>query len=173
MLTVERDFSRFERIALRVALMVSTVGLFAMALVIVANVLGRALFGAPVLSTYDIAAVAGALLGAGAIVTAQIKASHIVMTFLIDPLPYSVRRPIALATGLITTITLAILCYAGISVGAHMARIGESTLVVEIPLAPFRIAWGFACGVAAFVSFLQLSGLMASAVPAEDKSGHE
>ena len=128
---------------LKALLVLGAAALTVMMLVVVANSAGRALFNQPIWFTLD----GAGLLGLAVVVVAMVYAEHervnVIITVIFNRFPPRIRLGLQSFTLLLCSGAAAWLCW-GIGHSTVKAfRIAERTQATSIPLAPFRLVFGF------------------------------
>lgn len=116
----------------------------------VADVLGRAA-GRPIMGTYEIVGLAGAIVTGFAIPFTSWERGHIFMEFLLDRLPSTQRNIMNIFTRILCILLFVFIGYNLLQVAADFHRAGEVSSTLKIPI--FPVAYGVAvccfieCGV--------------------------
>lgn len=121
-------------------------GIVFMALVIIANVIGRYFFRKPILGTVEIVEMAMIIIVFLAISFTDLYSGHVNVDILISKFPKPIQKTIAIVTNSLCLIIVGILTYKSFANAIDYIKTpGEVTSLLEIPLSPFRfiVAVGF------------------------------
>lgn len=121
-----------------------------MVLLTVADVILRYL-GRPILGTYEMVSLAGALVTGFAIPQASLKKVHVTADLLIEKLPQGKRDVTQVTTRLMGIALFVLLSWNLIDMGASMYKTGEGTLTLCLPLYPIAYILGICCFVESLV----------------------
>jgi len=119
--------------------------LAATASLVVANILGRALFNRPILGTYELVGFLTAAVVGLALARCALENSHIAISFLTDKLPPSWQRFTEFAVDLPATVFLFFAAYNIFAYGSRLAASGVVSSTIRLPFYPFiyLVAAGF------------------------------
>jgi TRAP-type C4-dicarboxylate transport system permease small subunit len=109
-------------------------------LLIVANIIYR-FFGGVIAGSYELIEVMVAVVAASAFVYATLEHGHVVINVIVNRFPQRMRaiaESITLATGLGLW---ALVAWANFGLIQEKALSGEKTLLLDIPIFPFRLFW--------------------------------
>jgi TRAP-type C4-dicarboxylate transport system permease small subunit len=112
-----------------------------------ADVLGRKLFGTPVLGTYDITTLLIAPLVSFGIGYAHSEGAHVRVEFLVRILPQQVRRMMAICTSLLSLTFFILLTWRVILYGMKMWETGSQSLTIRLPIFPSVYSIALGCAV--------------------------
>lgn len=113
---------------------------------VVANVIGRGLFEAPIYGTVEIVSLGGLFVISFAIGYTERKESHIVIRILVSRLPERIRSVLAAVSFFFTLCIVALLVWGGFWMAMDDATTpGATTYVLHLSKAPFRFTWVVGC----------------------------
>ncbi len=114
-------------------------------ILIVSNVLLRALWGAPIRGTYEFVGLFTSLAIAFSIAYCAVKDGHIAVTFFVDKLSNKAKKNIQVFLNIITILFIGYISLQLFQYAGDLARRGDTTETTAIPLAPFLyfISLGF------------------------------
>ncbi len=138
----------FIRVMERANHFLAPVGIGAMLImmtVVTLNVLGRAIFNAPIFGTVEVVELTGVFLASFIIGYTQLLRKNITIPILIDRMPARVRGALDSFALFVGMFIFAVLAWTGVTVAWGMAAGSEYTGVFEIAKWPFRLVWGFGC----------------------------
>lgn len=115
--------------------------LFVMMMLTVVDVILR-FFGKPITGTYELVAMAGALVVAFAIPQTSWDNAHIFVDFLLENRPPAVKKTFQSVTKLLGVILFALLAWYLCTKANHLYRSGDVSLTLHIPYYP--VAYGLA-----------------------------
>jgi TRAP-type transport system small permease protein len=130
-------------LAIRVLYAAATVVLMAMTVIIVGNILGRALFNAPIYGTIEIAGLTGAIVVSISVILAERARRNIVVDVVATRFPPRMRAICDGITRLLTAGTLLILFWAMFNFALNSLTGGEYTGTLGISPSPFQFIWAF------------------------------
>lgn len=127
-------------------LIISSISLVLMMLVVVVHVIGRNFFKSPIYGGVELISLSGVFLISFALGYAQMQKAHIIVEVLVSRLPRILRTPIAILVMLINLVTVTLLIWGGLDFfWEAIVKRGSYTLVLHLPLAPFRFIWVLGC----------------------------
>jgi len=125
---------------------VTGVSLVIMMAAVVANVIGRIFFAAPVFGTVEIVSLGGVFLISFAIGYTEQKRRHIVIEILVRKLPQWLQSLFAVVIIFFSLGMVALLVWGGFWIALEDATTpGATTYVLHLNKAPFRFAWVVGC----------------------------
>jgi TRAP-type C4-dicarboxylate transport system permease small subunit len=136
----------------------------AVMIVVCVNVLGRALFGAPLKGTVDMVSLLGAFVIAGAIAYTQVLKGHIRITLFVELLPRSIRIILTCLIDFVGMVLFGIISWQTILFAKGTHEIGELSEVLKIPIAPFAVVVSVGCMALTLVLLADLIGLLSKGV---------
>lgn len=134
---------KVSRISESLSVVSGVAATFVMLLTVV-DVLGRAVKH-PVVGSYEIIALTGAILIGFGMPFTTTSGSHVFMGMLINKLPRAVATGMNIAT---RTLCIALFAVAGVNVfrfAGELARAGEVSPTLKIPVYPFTYIFGICC----------------------------
>lgn len=139
--------SRCVEFAVRALLVLAAVALIVMATIITLNILGRALFNRPIMGTIEYAGVLGVVFASVAIGYVEKHRRNVVMEVVSSKFPPRVKEftdafGLLLGLGIIGVMSWAMFGEAG-----YGLSYGETTVVMGIPLWPFKYVWAVGAAV--------------------------
>jgi TRAP-type C4-dicarboxylate transport system permease small subunit len=135
------NVSRCIEFVVRALLVLASIALVVMATIIAFNIFGRALFHRPILGTIEYAGVAGVIFASVAVGYVEKQRRNVVMEVVSSKLPPRVKA-FTDAFGLLLGLgIIGVLTWAMFREAAYAASYGQTTLVMGIPLAPFKYIW--------------------------------
>jgi TRAP-type C4-dicarboxylate transport system permease small subunit len=114
---------------------IAAAALTLMMCITVADVIGRAA-GHPIMGTYEIVGLMGAIVIGFAVPLASWQKVHIYMEFLVDRLPRSRKNMMNIFTRLLCILLFVFIGYNMFQLGADYQRAGEVSLTLKIPIYP-------------------------------------
>ncbi len=127
-------------------LIISSISLVLMMLVVVVHVIGRNFFKSPIYGGVELISLSGVFLISFALGYAQMQKAHIIVEVLVSRLPRLLRTPLAILVMLINLVTVTLLIWGGLDFfWEAIVKRGSYTLVLHLPLAPFRFIWVLGC----------------------------
>jgi TRAP-type C4-dicarboxylate transport system permease small subunit len=165
LLNVERqnNLRRFtyytERILELISPWLSRIGglaMLAMTLVLVANIIWRNITGLAFKITYESVQLIAIPMVSFSLIVATIKGRHIIVDILISRFSAKMQLILRCITSLIGLGILATLTWANIRYAGEMMIYGETTPVIELPVAPFRIIWTISLAIICFVLIVDI-----------------
>jgi TRAP-type C4-dicarboxylate transport system permease small subunit len=134
---------RVSKISESLSIVSGVAATFVMLLTVV-DVLGRAV-SHPIVGSYEMIALTGAILIGFGMPLTTTSGSHVFMEMLIDRLPKAVATGMNIATRLMC---IALFAVAGVNVfrfAGELARAGEVSPTLKIPVYPFTYVFGVCC----------------------------
>jgi TRAP-type C4-dicarboxylate transport system permease small subunit len=123
---------------------IAGVALTLMMCITVADVIGRAA-GHPIMGTYEIIGLMGAIVIGFAIPLASWQKVHIYMEFLVDRLPRRRKNIMYVFTRMLCTGLFLFIAYNLFQLAADYKRAGEVSLTLQIPIFPVVYGVGVCC----------------------------
>ncbi len=119
--------------------------LAATAVLVVANILGRALLGRSILGTYEMVGLLTAAVVGLALSRCALENGHIAVGFIVEKLPSGAQKIINLAISIPAAAFLAVVAYNIYAFGSRVAATGEVSPTTQIIFYPFiyMVAFGF------------------------------
>ena len=130
----------------RVTRVLTPIGLGALLIMMVAvviNVVGRALFRAPLYGTVEIVEITGTFLISFIAVYTQFKRGNISVGIVVDQMPPRAQGIIGIFGLLLCVGIVAVLAWAAFINAENMVRTNELTGIFEVPKYPLRYVWVF------------------------------
>ncbi len=125
---------------------VASAGMLIIMMAVTVNVVGRAVFGAPLLGTVEIVGMAGVLLVPFALMITEQKRAHIVVEMLTSRLPARAQFVFTIVTFLLSLFAVVLLIWSGVlQVKDCLTRPDMVTPVLRIAKAPFVAVWVVGC----------------------------
>lgn len=140
--------------------------LFFMMMLTVVDVVMR-IFGKPILGTYELVAVAGAIVVGFAVPQTSLGRGHVYVDFLIENRSDAIKNTVFICTRILGICLFALLSFYLFKKGIHLYRSGEVSLTLHIPYYP--AAYGLA-----FCFFIECFALIADILKiytVEDRNG--
>ncbi len=139
-------FTWLKFTAKKVPLIISSVSLMVMMLVVVVHVIGRNFFKSPLYGGVELISLSGVFLISFALGYAQLQKAHIIVEVMVSRLPKSIRFSLTIFVMFINLVTVALLIWGGLDFfWEAITKRGSYTLVLHLPLAPFRFIWVLGC----------------------------
>lgn len=129
---------------------IAGVVLFLMMLLTVADVILRA-FGSAIVGTYELVAVAGAVVIGFALPQTTARRGHVSVDFLIEGRSDTVRNVFFVATRILGIVLFALICYYLYRKGIYLRNSGQVSLTLHIPLYPVAFSLSFCMLIECFV----------------------
>jgi TRAP-type C4-dicarboxylate transport system permease small subunit len=145
-------YLRFVRWSFKAMHAAAFIALMAMMAVVVANIIGRIFFKAPIMGTLEIAGFSGVIFVAVAVGFAQRERRNVYVDIVVKHFPRRFRMLVDSFTHLLCLIGVGFLIWA-VTESAFEALIdGEITLMLSVKTFPFRFIW--AAGLLVLFGFL-------------------
>ena len=145
-------YLRFVRSVFKVMHAAAFIALMAMMAVVVANIIGRIFFKAPVMGTLEIAGFSGVIFVAVAVGFAQRERRNVYVDIVVKHFPTRVRLLVDSFTYLLGLIGVGFLLWAVTESAFEAMFDGEITLMLSVKTYPFRFIW--AAGLLVLCGFL-------------------
>ncbi len=116
--------------------------LFFMMMLTVVDVIMR-IFGTAIMGTYELVAVAGAIVIGFAVPETSLEKAHVYVDFLIEGRSDAVRMSFLVATRILGIALFALLSYRLLLKGIHLYKTGEVSLTLHIPYYPAAFGLAF------------------------------
>ncbi|MBW2065030.1 MAG: TRAP transporter small permease [Deltaproteobacteria bacterium] len=116
-----------------------------------ADVIGRYLFDNPILGVFDATGLVGCVIVSFGLARTQVLRGHTSVQILISRLGQRPRAIIQSAGWLISSGLFGMLTWRSFLFANSMRRVGEYTMTVKIPTAPFAFVMAVACGLLTLV----------------------
>ncbi|MFO7971368.1 MAG: TRAP transporter small permease [Desulfobacterales bacterium] len=113
---------------------VASMGLFAIACLVVFNILLRVFLGKPVFGAYEYVTFLTVIVVSLALADCALKDGHISVTFFTDKLPKKIRLIVNILTGVFTSLTFILITWRLIIYAQTKYLTGETSGVTHIPL---------------------------------------
>ncbi len=94
------------------------------------------LFRHPILGTYEVVGLLGAIAAAFALAQTTIKGGHVAVQILVRKLPRVLQKAIFLVTQIMGMVLFALLSWESVRYGADLKKAGEVSMTLEIPFYP-------------------------------------
>ncbi|WMS44934.1 TRAP transporter small permease [Acuticoccus sp. MNP-M23] len=130
--------------------------LVAMMMLTVVDVIGRYIFAAPVAGAFEATEVMLALAIFAGLPIVTARGEHVSVRLLVDRLPRRLQLALDVFSDLLVAVLLAGAAWLLYQRGASLARFGDSTVLLHIPLAPVAFALAGLAAVAALVGLWKL-----------------
>ena len=124
--------------------------LFCMMMLTVIDVILR-FFGRPITGTYELVAVAGAIVVGFAVPQTTQERGHICVEFLVENRTVSTKRVLFFLTRLLGIVLFALLTWYLFLKGSHLYRSGDVSMTLHLPYYPAAFALALCCLVECFV----------------------
>jgi TRAP-type C4-dicarboxylate transport system permease small subunit len=118
--------------------------LLLMMMLTVADVIMRSA-GSGILGTYELVAVAGALVIGFAIPQTSFEKGHVYVDFLIENRPAAIKKSVLFITRIMGTMLFALLAWNLLIKGINLYKGGEVSLTLHVPYYPASFALSFCC----------------------------
>lgn len=138
---------RIEKITRLISSLFNWVALSALAamlLIVTADIIGAKIFSRPLRGAMDLVSLVGLLLIAFSVTQTFLMGRHIKVDFVSILLPYIFRKIIRIASSIICLLFFTIATWRIFAYAYYFQTRGDSSLTVNIPLAPFAYALGVA-----------------------------
>lgn len=148
---------RIQKQSLRlsqVAALLGLAGLLAISIITIADVLMRWLFSAPITGVYDLSTLFIAVVLSACFPAALARRRHIQVEFAARRLGPRTNRVLDLVGAVLTLVFFALLFWQLVVYSRELLRDGETSFILEIPIAPWWIASTVIFGLCGFVQFL-------------------
>jgi TRAP-type transport system small permease protein len=142
-ITTNKAASVKSSLVIRILYVAAGVILMAMTVIIVGNILGRAIFNTPIYGTIEIAGLTGAMVVSISVILAERARRNIVVDVIASRFPPRMRAICDGITMLLTTGTLLILFWAMFNFALNSLTGGEYTGTLGISPSPFQFIWAF------------------------------
>ncbi len=124
--------------------------LVSMMLLVVADVILRT-FGKPIIGTYELVSMAGAVVIGFALPQASLEKAHVTIDFLVQKRTHTVKRTILVLTRILSVVLFVLLGWYLILKADHLFRSGDVSMTLRIPTYYITYALSFICFVEAFI----------------------
>ncbi len=111
----------------------------------VADVFLRYFFKRPILGTYEIVGLGGAVAAAFAIPQTAIDRGHVAVRLVVEKLPLRIQMFIYAAINLMSAVLFALIAWQSYLYGLDMKRTGEVTLTLRLPFYPVLYGISASC----------------------------
>ncbi len=133
-----KAINKFVESLCRVFNDISRISIFVIMLLVVINIILRAVLNSPIQGVYDILLMLSIIMISMALAYCHLTDGHVNVTFFIDRLPQGVRKVIYILIHLVNTAMFAVICWYIVAHYANKVRISqETTLTTDTPLYPF------------------------------------
>ena len=112
-----------------------------MMLLIVVNVILRAITGSPISGTYELASLCAVLFVGVSIPVCTLADSHIKVDIISQKFKNMPKLVIDIITRVLDCLAGVILTYTAFRLAMRMVQTGESTSTLDVPIWPFRFIW--------------------------------
>jgi TRAP-type C4-dicarboxylate transport system permease small subunit len=116
--------------------------LIGVVLLIVANIVYR-FFGGVIAGTYELVELMVAVVAASALVYTVLEHGHVVINIIVSRLPQRIQAIVESITLAVGLGIWALVAWANVGLIREKALGGEATLLLNIPVLPFRLFWEF------------------------------
>jgi TRAP-type C4-dicarboxylate transport system permease small subunit len=116
--------------------------LIGVVLLIVANIVYR-FFGGVIAGTYELVELMVAVVAASALVYTVLEHGHVVINIIVSRLPQLIQAIVESITLAVGLGIWALVAWANVGLIREKALGGEATLLLNIPVLPFRLFWEF------------------------------
>jgi len=137
---------------------VAVAALVAMMVLTMADVVLRA-FNRPILGTYELVGILGAVVIGFAIPFTSMTRGHVIMDFLTDRLSGTARTALHMLTRLVAIAFFVIAAWNLCRLGSDYSKAGEFTLTLKLPLYPIPYGIAFCCFVECLILFGEMIGI--------------
>lgn len=147
-------------------------------LLIIANVITRGFFDAPIKGAYELISLCAVLFVSVSIPVCTLSTSHITVEFVTQKLPKIPKMITEVFARIIDAVVGLLFTYSGWRLAKRMIEAGESTSSGGVPIGPFRIVWVICAAliaIFAIYSIFQIPGKYktAEAEKSKEVSGEE
>jgi TRAP-type C4-dicarboxylate transport system permease small subunit len=156
-------FDRFIRILSQYCDRIAQIGVVAMMLLVVANILLRIVWHA-INGTYDFVCFIGALLVAFALAYCAVKKGHIEVEMVVAHLPQRVQGIIGSFTGVLSLGLFILVTWQSVLFANDMWQKGETTMTALLPFYPYIYGIAFGCVLLCLVILADLIKSLVKAV---------
>lgn len=126
--------------------------LVAMMMLTVVDVIGRYVFAAPVAGAFEATEIMLALSIFAGLPIVTARGEHVSVRLLVERFPVPLQRALDVFSDVVVAVLLAGAAWLLYQRGASLARFGDSTVLLRIPLAPVAFALAFLSAAAAVVA---------------------
>ena len=144
----------FSQAVARIITLVGLTGLTLIALLVVADVLGRWIFNVPIEGTQDIIAVLLPVSIGASIPSVITTRGNISVRFLQNLLGQRIGQAFDVLSGVVGTMLLAFISWSFVKYTTDLARHNETTWILHIPTAPSWAIFTFLIGLSALFQFI-------------------
>jgi TRAP-type C4-dicarboxylate transport system permease small subunit len=134
-------FSKFGRIVSVVLCIIGAIPLLIMMVIVTANSIGRAVFRTPIMGTIEFAGIAGVIVVAAAVGFTARERGNVAVDVLMSRLKPRARRAFDAVTFALSLGGVAFLLYAVVGDAFKAVALEEATMMLNLPMAPFKFAW--------------------------------
>jgi TRAP-type transport system small permease protein len=132
---------------------IAEVALFLMMMLTVIDVILRRFFGSPIVGTYDLVAMMGAVVVGFSLSQTSWDRGHVYVDFLIENRSRAVKNSFFIATRIVGISLCAYVSYNLVTKGIHLHESGETSMTLRVPMYPIAFALAF-CFFAQCFSFI-------------------
>ena len=154
---------RIVRLVSRFCDQIAQVGVFAMFLLVVGNIVLR-LVWRPIFGTYDYVCFIAAIVVSFALANCAVQRGHTQVELLVSHLPQRAQGIIDSITGILSLGIFSLVTWQCIVLANEMRRAGEVTMTSLLPFHPYIYAMSFGCGLLCLVILVDLIKSIGKAV---------
>lgn len=147
---------RYVVIATKVLFWMAGIGLTAMLLIIVADIIGIKILSNPVPGGIEIVSFLAVVAVALAIPYTQVMHGHVAVDFIVEHFPRRMRSVVGTVTGVLSVVVIGFLTYYSFDYAGSLRASGEVSMTQNIPFYPFVYAMAVAFLATLVVLILQL-----------------
>lgn len=122
---------------------IAEVALFVMMLLTVMDVILRRFFGSPIVGTFDLVAMMGAVVVGFSLAKTSWDRGHVFVDFLIENRSRAVKNGFFIATRIVGILLFAFATYNLTRKGIHLQRSGETSMTFRMPMYPVAYVLAF------------------------------
>lgn len=122
---------------------VAEIALFVMMMLTVIDVILRRFFGSPIVGTYDLVAMIGAIVVGFAVPKTSWDRGHVYVDVLLENRTEIVKKSFFIATRIVGIILFSYLAYYLVQKGMFLLKSGETSMTLRVPVYPVAFALAF------------------------------
>ncbi len=147
-------YAKFVHLMIGMLYLASMVALIMMMVIVVANIIGRMFFNAPIMGTIEIAGLAGVVVVSAAMGITERRRRNIMVDIVVNRFSRGLRSVIDSLTRILSLVAVGFLFWAVAESAMESLARDEITLTLALGIFPFRATW--ACGLLVLLCFLFL-----------------
>lgn len=127
-----------------------------MMVLVTADVLMRRLLSMPIRGSFEVSTSLLVVMVFCAVAYVMTIQGHVVVDVFTNKYPKSFQRPLSVIALFLSLIIVVLMCWGSILSGLDNYSVGEASVLLKIPVAPFLFIVAFGCALLALVLLIQL-----------------